>query len=204
VSFGGMFRAQRLLLDPERPLEQGYRLVVLALVKPEPAVVGDGFGHGRMVRAQGLFRLAVSALFPVQVSQRIKDFADLGVAGSLGVLPNLQGALVKRPRFLEVPGLAVSIGQPFQGLGQFRVALAEPSFSVIDRLFEIRNRLGEFFHLLKRLSLHHGIPEVARLRMLTKMSQEQGGKDRQKNKPLHTETPPGHDILRWTGNFALF
>ena len=66
---------------------------------------------------QGLFRLAVSALFPVQVSQRIKDFADLGVAGSPGVLPNLQGALVKRPCFLEVPGLAVSIGQPFQGLG---------------------------------------------------------------------------------------
>ena len=153
---------------------------------------------------QGLFRLAVSALFPVQVSQRIKDFADLGVAGSLGVLPNLQGALVKRPRFLEVPGLAVSIGQPFQGLGQFRVAVAEPSFSLIDRLFEIRNRLGEFSRLLKRLSLHHGIPEVARFRVLTKMSQEQGGKDRQKNKPLHTETPPGHDILRWTGNFALF
>ena len=66
---------------------------------------------------QGLLPLAVSALFPVQVSQQIKDFADLGVAGSPGVLPNLQGALVKRPRFLEVPGLAVCIGQPFQGLG---------------------------------------------------------------------------------------
>ena len=111
---------------------------------------------------EGLFRLAVSALFPVQGSQRIKNFADLGVA------------------------------------------VAELSFSVIDRLFEIRNRLGKFSRLLKRLSLHHCILEVARFRVLTKMFQEQGGKDRQKNKSLHTETPPGHDILRWTGNFALF
>ena len=97
-----MFRAQRLLLDPERPLEQGYRLVVLALVKPEPAVVGDGLGHGRMVRAQGLFLdldslgvelfgLGGSLCVAVEVGQVVERLPDAFVFRLLAPLANGQG-----------------------------------------------------------------------------------------------------------------
>ena len=107
-----MFRAQRLLLDPERPLEQGYRLVVLALVKPEPAVVGDGLGHGRMVRAQGLFPdrqrpgveilgFRIPANLAVNVGQVVKRLPDAFVFRPLAPLANGQGLLEDLFRLLE-------------------------------------------------------------------------------------------------------
>jgi hypothetical protein len=134
-----MFRAQRLLLDPERPLEQGYRLVVLALVKPEPAVVGDGLGHGRMVRAQGLFLdldslgvelfgLGGSLGVAVEVGQVVLRLPDAFVILAFGALADVQGAQERFFCGLETLQSPVQVAQPVEGLGQAAVFGAEGLF----------------------------------------------------------------------------
>jgi hypothetical protein len=117
-----MFMAQRLLLDSERPLEQGCRLVFFALVKPEPAVVGDGLGHGRMVRAQGLFLdldslgielfgLGGSLGVAVEVSQVVLRLPDAFVFRPLAPLANVRGLLEDLFRLFETAQFSIEASQ---------------------------------------------------------------------------------------------
>ena len=146
-----MFRAQRLLLDPERPLEQGYRLVVLALVKPEPAVVGrsrrwpwprtDGPGLGPFPGspAPGCRnpRLPHTGQFGGNVGQVVERLPDVFVFRPLAPLANGQGLLEDLFRLFETAQFPIEASQLVEGLGVLGVVFPNLFSSTLRLRFRV-------------------------------------------------------------------